>query len=43
MPEQIENLRLDRHIEGGNRFIRDDDAGFRSESAGDGDALALTS
>ena len=40
--KQVEDLRLNGHIEGGNRFIRDDDLGLKRERAGDGDALTLS-
>ena len=39
--DEIENLRLDRDIQRGDRFIRDDELGFWRERPGDGDALAL--
>ncbi len=39
--DEVEDLRLDGDIERGDRFIGDDELGFRGERAGDGDALAL--
>jgi hypothetical protein len=39
--EQVQDLRLDRDVEGGDRFVGDDDLGLQREGAGDGDALAL--
>src|SRR5205823_11280269 len=40
--QQVQDLRLDRHIEGGDRFIADHQLGPQSKSAGDADALALS-
>jgi hypothetical protein len=39
--EEVEDLRLDGDIEGGDGFVGDDDLGLEGEGAGDGDALAL--
>src|SRR5262249_12577399 len=39
--EQIEDLRLDRDVERGDRLIADDESGIEDEGAGDGDALSL--
>ena len=39
--QQIEHLRLDGEIEGGDGLIGDDEPGPADEGAGDGDALAL--
>ena len=39
--EQIEYLRLDRHVERGNRFVADDQLRAQDQRAPDGDALAL--
>ena len=41
--EQVEDLRLDRHVEGGDRLIGDDEPGGGSQRGGDADALALSS
>lgn len=38
--EQAEDLRLDREVEGGHRFVEDEDGGLRHERPGNGDALA---
>ena len=40
--QQVENLRLDRDIKGGDRLIGDDQARVRRQGAGNADALALT-
>ncbi len=40
--QQVDDLGLDRHVERGDRFVRDDDLGVEREAAGDPDALALT-
>jgi hypothetical protein len=39
--EQIDDLRLDRHVERGDRLVADEEVGLHGERAGDGDALAL--
>ncbi|MDT4866202.1 hypothetical protein FQZ97_1010450 [compost metagenome] len=39
--DQIEDLRLDRHVECGNRLIEDDDRRIEGEGPGDADPLAL--
>ena len=39
--QQIEHLRLHRHVERGHRFVGHDQLGLRRQGAGDGDALAL--
>ena len=39
--EEVEHLRLDRHVEGRHRLIADDELGADRQSAGDADALAL--
>ena len=39
--EQIQDLRLDRHVQGGDRLVGDHEAGPEGERAGDADALAL--
>ena len=39
--EQVDDLRLDRHVEGGDRLVADDELGLERERAGDADALAL--
>ena len=39
--DEIENLRLDRDIQRGDWFIRDDELGFRRQRPGDGNALTL--
>ena len=40
--QQIDDLRLDRDVERRNRFVADDQVGFRRECPGDTDTLALT-
>ncbi len=39
--QQVEDLGLDGHVQGGDRFVADDQAGPRGERAGDRDALTL--
>ena len=39
---QVQDLRLDRHVERGNRFVGDDELGIDGKRARDADALALT-
>ena len=39
--EQVDDLGLDRHVEGGDRLVGDDELGLEGERAGDADALAL--
>ena len=39
--QQIEDLRLDRDVERGNRLVADDELGLQRERAGDADALPL--
>jgi hypothetical protein len=39
--EQVEHLRLDRHVEGRHRLVAHDQVGFEDECPGDADALAL--
>ena len=39
--EQVDDLRLDRHVEGADRLVADDDLGLDGERPGDADALAL--
>ena len=39
--EQVEDLRLHRHVEGGDRLVADDQLRVEHERAGDADALAL--
>ena len=39
--EQVEHLRLDRHVERGDRLVADDEVRLQDERAGDADALAL--
>ena len=41
--QKVDDLGLDRDIEGTDRFVADDKLRFDSEGAGDADALALTS
>ena len=41
--QKVDDLGLDRHIEGTDRFVADDKLRFDSEGAGDADALALAS
>ena len=40
--EQVDHLRLDRHVQGRNRLVAHDEAGLDCQSAGDANALALT-
>ena len=40
--QQIQNLRLNRHVEGGDRFVADNEIGRQRDRAGDADALPLT-
>ena len=39
--QQVDDLRLDRHVERRDRLVADDQVGLGSERAGDADALAL--
>ena len=39
--EQVDDLRLDRDVEGGHRLVGDDQLGLERERPGDADALAL--
>ena len=39
--EQVDDLRLDRHVERRHRLVADDEVGLGGERAGDADALAL--
>ena len=39
--EQVDDLRLDRHVERGDRFVGDDQRRVEGEGAGQADALAL--
>ncbi len=39
--EQVDDLRLDRHVERGHRLVGDDELGVDRERARDADALAL--
>jgi hypothetical protein len=39
--EQVEDLRLHRHVEGGHRLVTDDQVGLHHQRPGDRDALAL--
>ena len=39
--QQVDDLRLDRDVERRHRLVADDQVGFRSQRAGDADALAL--
>lgn len=41
LQQQIKHLRLDRHIQGRNAFIRDYEFGFERQGARDTDTLAL--
>ena len=38
---QVQDLRLDRHVEGGDRLVGDDELRFEGQGARDADALAL--
>jgi hypothetical protein len=40
--EKRQNARLDRHIEGRRRFVRDQNRWVKGESASDSDTLSLT-
>jgi hypothetical protein len=40
--EQVDDLRLDRNIESGDRLVGDNEFGFDSERPRDRDALALS-
>ena len=40
--KHVDDLRLDGHVQRGNRLVADDELGVRGERAGDADALALT-
>ena len=39
--QQIDDLRLDRHVQRGHRFVADDQLRTQRQRAGDADALAL--
>ena len=39
--EQVDHLRLDRHVERGHRLVADDELGAHRQRARDADALAL--
>ena len=39
--EQVDDLRLDRHVERGDRLVGDQQLGVQGQRAGDADALAL--
>jgi hypothetical protein len=39
--EKVEDLRLDRDVESGDRFVQDEQAGLGGQSPGDRDPLAL--
>ena len=41
VPHQIENLRLDGNVEGGNRLVEDDQVRLQGQGAGDADTLRL--
>lgn len=40
--QKIEDLRLNRDVQGGNRLIQNEDFGLHSQRASDRDALTLT-
>ncbi len=40
--EEVDDLRLDRHVQRGNRFVGDDELGPQRQRAGDADALPLS-
>jgi hypothetical protein len=40
--QQVDHLRLHRHIQRGHRLVGDDIGGFDNQCAGDTDALALS-
>ena len=40
--EQVDDLGLDRHVQGGDRLVRDDELRPQRQRPGDADALALT-
>ncbi len=39
--EEVDDAGLDRHVEGGDRLVEDDQLGLEGERSGDADALAL--
>ncbi len=39
--QEVDDLDLDGHVEGGGGFVEDDEPGTQDHGAGDGDALAL--
>src|SRR3546814_15681746 len=39
--QEVQHLRLDRHVERGDRLVADQELGPKRERAGDADALAL--
>ena len=41
LPQEVQNLGPDRHVQGGDRLVTDDELGLSSQSPGDDDALAL--
>ncbi len=41
LQEQVDDLRLDRHVERGDRLVADQHVGLHGQRARDGDALAL--
>ena len=41
LEEEVQDLRLDRHVERGDGLVRDDQAGIEGKRARDADALAL--
>ena len=41
--QQVQNLGLDGHVQGGHRLVTDDEPGMQGQGLGDGNALALAS
>ena len=39
--KQVDDLRLNRDVERGDRFVRHDQAGIEGDGAGDADALSV--
>src|SRR6202521_280793 len=42
LEEEVQDLCLDRHVQGGDGFVRNDQMGIQGKGAGDADALTLT-
>ena len=41
LEEEVQDLRLDRHVQGGDRFVRNDQTRIQGQGPGDADALTL--